>query len=232
MVTQVLGGLVIAVYNQAMISGSRRRVRKTTPRLGVESSETRAQLIRLAARLIRDEGCAAVTAGRLAGELGLKRQIVHYYFGTIEDLLIAVIRRSVGKLHDRARQELNSGEPLRAIWRLANVVTTGVYEFSAMAMRSAAIKVEMKHYTEEFRRIQAQAIARHLELRGIAPSISPTATAFVINSLVHTLVLETAVDVTEGHAEMKALLEEWLQAFAQDGDWSPRAKRNIRKTAC
>ena len=65
--------------------------KKTTRRLGVESSETRAQLIKLAARLIRDEGCAAVTARRLAEDLGLKRQIVHYYFGTIEDLLIVVI---------------------------------------------------------------------------------------------------------------------------------------------
>jgi AcrR family transcriptional regulator len=199
--------------------------------MGVESSETRAQLIRLAARLVRDEGCAAVTARRLAGELGLKRQIVHYYFGTIEDLLIAVIRRSVGKLHDRARLELNSPEPLRVIWQLANVVTTTVYEFSAMAMRSEAIRLEMKRYTEEFRRIQADAIARHLEQRGISPSTSPTATVFVINSLVHTLALETALDVTEGHAETKALLEQWLCAFAQDGEWSPRVTATIRKTA-
>jgi len=143
-----------------------------------------------------------------------------------------VIRRSVGTLHDRARQELESDEPLEVIWRLAKVVTTGVYEFSAMAMRSPAIKLEMKHYTEEFRRIQAQAIARHLELRGIAPSTSPTATAFVINSLVHTLALETAMDVTEGHAETKALLEDWLRAFAQNGEWLPSVKANIRKTAC
>jgi TetR/AcrR family transcriptional regulator len=207
-----------------MISVSRGKARKTSRRLGVESSETRAQLIRLAARLIRDEGCAAVTARRLAEDLGLKRQIVHYYFGTIEDLLIAVIRRSVDKLHDRVRQELDSDEPLRVIYQLANIVTIALFEFSAMAMRSKAIKVEMKRYMDEFRRIEAQAIARHLELRGIAPNTPPAVTAFVINSVAHTLAVETALDVTEGHAETKALVETWLRAFAQHGEWAPRAK--------
>ena len=196
------------------------RAKKPTRRLGVENSETRAQLIRLAARLIRDEGCAAVTARRLAEDLGLKRQIVHYYFGTIEDLIIAVIRRSVGKLHERVRQELESDEPLRVIWQLGNIVTTALFEFSAMAMRSKAIKVEMKHYMDEFRRMQAQAVTRHLELRGITPTISPLATAFVINSVAHTLAVEKALDVTEGHVETEALMEDWLRAFAQQGEFS------------
>lgn len=197
-----------------------RAKKKPTRRLGVENSETRAQLIRLAARLIRDEGCAAVTARRLAEDLGLKRQIVHYYFGTIEDLIVAVIRRSVGKLHDRVRQELESDEPLRVIWQLGDVVSTALFEFSAMAMRSKAIKVEMKHYMDEFRRIEAQAVTRHLKLRGITSAIPPVAIAIVINSVAYTLAAEKALDVTEGHAETKALMEDWLRAFAQQGEFS------------
>jgi AcrR family transcriptional regulator len=207
-----------------MTAAARRRTRKTTRRLGVESSETRAQLIRLAARLIRDEGCAAVTARRLAEELGLKRQIVHYYFGTIEDLLIAVIRRSVGKMHERVKQDLNSAEPLRVIFQLGNSVSPSLFEFTAMAMRSKAIKAEMQRYMEEFRKIQAQAIVRHLTERGITPSIPPTATAFIINSVAHTFAIEAALGVSEGHAETKALMEEWLHAFAQNGEWSTRPK--------
>src|SRR5580692_260373 len=116
------------------------RAKKTTRRLGVEHSETRAQLIRLAARLIRDEGCAAVTARRLAEDLGLKRQIVHYYFGTIEDLFIAVIRRSVGKVHERVRQQLDCDQPLHVIYKLGDMATSALFEFTAMAMRSKAIR--------------------------------------------------------------------------------------------
>lgn len=207
-----------------MTAAARRRSRKTTRRLGVESSETRAQLISLAARLIRDEGCAAVTARRLAEDLGLKRQIVHYYFGTIEDLFIAVIRRSVGKVHERVKQQLEADQPLRVIYQLGNMATSALFEFSAMAMRSKAIRAEMQRYMDAFRKMQAQAIARNLSERGLTPSIPPTATAFVINCVAHTLAVEAALGVDEGHAETKALMEEWLKAFAENGEWSVRAK--------
>jgi hypothetical protein len=190
-----------------MASGARSRTKKTTRRLGVESSETRAQLIRLASRIIRDEGCAAVTARRLAEDLGLKRQIV----------------RSVGRVHERVKQDLESDEPLRVIYQLANSVTSALFEFSALAMRSKAIRAEMQRYTDDFRKIQADAITRHLERRGIVPSISPVATAYVVNSVAHTLAVEAALGVSEGHSETKALMEDWLHAFAQGGEWSARA---------
>jgi len=116
---------------------------------------------------------------------------------------------------------------LRVIWQLGDMVSTALFEFSAMAMRSKAIKVEMKHYMDEFRRMEAQAITRHLKLRGITPTIPPMATAFVINSVAHTLAAEKALDVTEGHVETKALMEGWLRAFAQQGEFSmgrPKAR--------
>ncbi len=191
-----------------------------TRRLGVENSEIRAQLLEVAARLIRDEGCAAVTARRLAAEVGLKRQIVHYYFGTIEDVLIAVIRGSIDKVHERVKRALESDEPLRVIWEMGVKVTPTLFEFSAMAVRNEAIRIEMKRYMEEYHRLQARALARHLELRGIEPAIPPIATAILINSLSHTLAVEKALGVSEGHTEIKAVVESWLRAFAERGETS------------
>lgn len=212
----------VLAATRAMMA-ARGKTKKSTRRLGVESSENRAQLISLAARLIRDEGCAAVTARRLAEDLGLKRQIVHYYFGTIEDLLIAVIRRSVGRIHERVKQELDSGDPLRVIYEFNNTVNSALFEFTALAMRSKAIRAEIQHYMDEFRKMQSQAIARHLERRGIEPSIPPAATALVINSVAHTLAIEAALGMTEGHDETRALVERWLRAFAEDGEWTVQA---------
>jgi TetR/AcrR family transcriptional regulator len=210
---------------------------KTAPtrRLGVENSETRAQLIEAAAKVIRDEGCAAVTARRLAEEVGLKRQIVHYYFGTIEDLLIAVIRRDCDKVHHRIKQALAGEDPLRVIWELGNMVSTTLFEFSAMAIRRKAIQVEMKRYMEEFRRIQIEALTHHLELRGIKSTMPPVATAIVINSISHTLAVERALDVSEGHTETGAVVEEWLRTFALRGNLvaasvSPRSPRSFRRS--
>ena len=66
--------------------------------------------------MLRD-GYAAVTSRRLETETGLK---VHYHFGSIDDLFIAVVRRR-GEINLALMSEaLSSSEPLRAWWRLAS----------------------------------------------------------------------------------------------------------------
>ena len=57
-------------------------------RIGSRDSKTRAQLLDAAERLMRDEGYAAVTSRRVAAEAGLKPQLVHYYFRTMDDLFV------------------------------------------------------------------------------------------------------------------------------------------------
>ena len=191
-----------------------------TRRMGVEGSETRAQLIEAAGKLLRKEGCAAVTARRLAEKLGLKRQIVHYYFNTIEDLLIAVIRRDSEEVRERLIQALESDEPLRVICELGNNVPVTIFEFAALALRRKAIRAEIRRYMVELRRIEAAAIARYLERRGIEPTLAPVVTAILMGSIAHTLAMERALGVSEGHAEMKAVIDRCLQAFAERGELS------------
>jgi len=185
--------------------------------MGVESSETRAQLIEAAGKLVRKEGCAAVSARRLAEKLGLKRQIVHYYFSTIEDLLVAVIRHESEEVRERFVQALATDEPLRVIWELGNRVTVTIFEFTALALRRKAIQAEIRRYMAEFRRIETAALVRYLELRGIKPTMPPVASAILINSIAHTLAVERALGVSEGHTEMTAIIEDWLRTFAERG---------------
>ena len=48
-------------------------------------------LVAAANRLLTDEGVGAVTARRVAQAVALSHQIVHYYFKSMDDLVIAVI---------------------------------------------------------------------------------------------------------------------------------------------
>ena len=64
------------------------------------------------------EGYAAVTARKVAGKAGLKVQLVYYYFQTMDDLILAVIRKNTAKRLERFAQALVSAEPLRALWEL------------------------------------------------------------------------------------------------------------------
>ena len=53
----------------------------------------RGALLDAAEQLMLEEGYAAVTSRRVAAQAGLKPQLVHYYFRTMDDLFLAVFRR-------------------------------------------------------------------------------------------------------------------------------------------
>jgi AcrR family transcriptional regulator len=187
----------------------------STRRMGVESSETRARLIEAAEEIIRDEGHAALTARRLAERVGLKRQIVHYYFRTIEDLLIAVSRSREARIRDRFEKALESDDPLRTIWELGHDVTPTMFEFMALAIRRKAVQAEVKRSIEEFRRLEAEALLRHLKLRGIESTAPPVVAALLVTSLSQTLAVEAALNVSEGHTETVAFIENCLRDYGK-----------------
>ncbi len=200
------------------------RVRKRTP-------ETREHLIEAAAQLIQKEGYAAVTAGRLAEELGLSRHIVHYYFGTIEALLVAVMRRDGDTLIQRLQTALESADPLRTIWELGMSTSATVFELTALATRTRAIQAQVKRYTEEVRRIEGEALSRHLQAHGLQSKVSPRIAALIVQGVAQTLAKEALLGVSIDHAEAKSVVERWLHAFAEHGDAFALSPVSRRKSA-
>src|ERR1700746_1245156 len=72
------------VWSQGMTSARRS---------GAPDAEARGRLLDAAEQLMIEEGYAAVTSRRLAHKAGLKPQLVHYYFRTMEELFLEVFRR-------------------------------------------------------------------------------------------------------------------------------------------
>ena len=62
-------------------------------RIGATDSATRAKLLDAAEQLMMEEGYAAVTSRRVGKQAGVASQLVHYYFHTMDDLFLEVIRR-------------------------------------------------------------------------------------------------------------------------------------------
>src|SRR5271163_3490950 len=91
----------------------------TARRLGAETSKSRAALLDAAERLMLQEGYAAVTSRRVAASAGLKPQLVHYYFRTMDDLFLALFRRRAEQGLERQVQALASRKPLWALWDLS-----------------------------------------------------------------------------------------------------------------
>ena len=196
-----------------------------TRRIGTEDSKSRAALIAAAQQLMIEGGYAAVTSRRVAAKAGLKPQLVHYYFRTMDDLFLAVFRAGAQQNLERQAKALASDTPLRSLWKISNdrAGTALAMEFMALANHREAIRTEIATYAEHFRQLQADALGGVLENYGIkSEGLTPLALLVFMSSLSRVLVLEHNVGVTTGHAEAIALVEDFLETY------EPRAGRETR----
>ena len=182
----------------------------------------RSALIDAAEALIREGGYPSVTARNLADKINLKRQIVHYYFHSMDDLFIAVIRRGAEKARTRLEAASTSDEPLRTLWEINSdpAQATLIMELSALASRRSAIRAEVKKFAEEFRDLQTRVLVQHLKKRGISPELQPLVATVLLTSLSQVLTLESAIDIDRGHRETLQFVDDCLRAFAE-GRTSP-----------
>lgn len=189
-------------------------------RRGGESAATRLALIDAAEELIREAGYPAVTSRNLADKLDLKRQIVHYYFQSMDELFIAVIRKGAETMGARLDAALASDEPLRVLWEINSDPAQAALalELNALAHRRPAVRAEVARFARAFREMQTRILVRHLEQRGIAPSLQPIVATVLLTSLSQVLTLEAAIDMTSGHAETLKFVDDCLRAFAEGRD--------------
>src|SRR5437763_2607461 len=117
-------------------------------RIGAEDSKTRAQLVEAAEKLLLEQGYAAVTSRRVAAKAGLKPQLVHYYFRTMDDLFIEVLRRNAEKNLEGFERAIAADGSLRNLWRLNSDPRGAAFsvEFVALANHRKAIKKEPARY--------------------------------------------------------------------------------------
>jgi AcrR family transcriptional regulator len=146
-------------------------------RTGRESSETRAQLVEVTERLMVREGYAAVTSRRVAIEAGVTGPLVHYYFPTLDDLFIAVLRRRAEQQAQRQERIMAGDEPLRALWRFHHDPRAAHFltEFIALANHRKSIRGELAAVAERFRETEIAAIERavadgRIDLGGVSPA--------------------------------------------------------------
>jgi len=182
-------------------------------RIGASDSKTRAQLVDAAEALLLEEGYAAVTSRRVAAKAGLKPQLVHYYFRTMDDLYLEVLRRQADHNLAQFEQAIAADGSLRNLWRL-NADPRGAaftIEFVALANHRKAIRAEIARYAERFRAAQIDAITAALAAQGIPElQLPPTVALLLMTGLSQVLALEDALGVTAGHETTVAFVERTL----------------------
>ncbi len=183
-------------------------------RIGAPDAKNRGLLLDAAEQLMIEEGYAAVTSRRLANKAGLKPQLVHYYFRTMEELFLEVFRRRAEEgLHVQAHA-LQSAQPLWALWRFGTdpAFTRISMEFMALANHRKEMRAEIAYYAERFREEQRQAVTAALQRYGEdGGDVPPVVWTVLMTSLSRFLVLEQAIGMSGGHAETRELVESYLR---------------------
>ncbi|MQY10035.1 HTH-type transcriptional regulator EthR [Streptomyces sp. RB5] len=65
--------------------------------------------------LLEDKGFDAVTVGDIARGAGITRGALYFYFGSKQEVLTALVARTVGHLWERSRATMEAEEPRQAV---------------------------------------------------------------------------------------------------------------------
>jgi TetR/AcrR family transcriptional regulator len=189
-----------------------------TRRLGLENSQTRARFIDAAEAVLRDEGLPALTARQVAAKAGLKTQLLYYYFRTMDDLILALVRRVNENRMARFAEALASPEPLRALWQLNSDPSGAAVasELSAIATHRETIRAEIVSSAEQFRALQIEAVSGLLAHRAGSQKAAAGIVMIAV-ALARMIVSESALGLTDGHTEALTIVEDALQLFQEPG---------------
>ncbi|HEU4362057.1 MAG TPA: helix-turn-helix domain-containing protein [Mycobacterium sp.] len=188
---------------------------KAQRRIGAADAKNRTLLLDAAEQLLLTGGFPAVSSRRVAEQAGLKHQLVHYYFRTMDDLFLAMFRRRGDQGLEAQAAVLKSPQPLWALWRFNTdpADTALTMQFMALANQRKALKAEIARYAEQLRAEQFKAVADLLARYGIDTAEFPPMVLMVLmTSASRMLIIEQeALGMTLGHAETVEFVERWLR---------------------
>jgi TetR/AcrR family transcriptional regulator len=186
-----------------------------TRRLGTETSETRAALLDATEQLMLDSGYAAVSSRRVAAVAGVRPALVHYYFRTMDDLLLATFRRRAEQALLHQQRALQSPQPLWALWEVSRDPRGSALtmEFSALANHRPAVQAEITAAAERIRAQQVETLTDVLARHGVsAEACPPVVAAVLISGISVLLALEQgSLGMSTGHDEAIAYVEGFLR---------------------
>jgi AcrR family transcriptional regulator len=179
-------------------------------------------LLDAAERMLVRDGYAGITTRRVAAEAGVNHGLVHYYFGSMEELLLQVLERFTGRLIMRQREMYDADVPFIDKWRAAMGYLEEDYragypkiwlELQAMAWNRPELRQRLLQVDEEWRSTLRFAFARAISDYGLDEERFPLE---AVLSLVMTfnkgIELEQLLGIRAGHEELLAWIDDWLSA--------------------
>jgi AcrR family transcriptional regulator len=184
---------------------------KTAARAAAEEA-----LLDAAERLLADAGYAGITTRRLAAEAGVNHGLVHYYFGSNENLLVHALERFTGRLIARQRELYAAGVPFADKWRTAMgyLVSEDVryqkiwLELQALAWNNPDIKARLARVNAEWRAVLTEAFDQPRRELGIP--LPADALVSLVMTFNLGIMIERLGGIQTGHRELLDWIDQWI----------------------
>jgi AcrR family transcriptional regulator len=168
-----------------------------------------------AERLLVEVGHTGITTRRVAEEAGANKGLVHYYFGSMENLLVRVLERFTERLIARQRAMYAADIPFVEKWRQAmryldddREYQKVWYELQALAWSRPGLRERVAHVDEEWRSVLREAFAEPRERYGIQMPLE--ALVALVITFNEGIMLERLSGIETGQSELLDWIDQWL----------------------
>jgi TetR/AcrR family transcriptional regulator len=192
-----------------------------SPRSQTGRGETEQRFLDAAERLLVEVGYSGITSRRLAEAAGANLGLVHYYFGSMEELFLQVLERFTERLIARQRAMYAAPAPYLEKWREAmryldqDLPYQKIWwELQAMAWNRPEFRPRVARvlasWGDAMRGAVADALSRY-RLDGGPLSLEAWVTLIV--TVNEGIILERLSGIEGGHAELLEGIDRWLESL-------------------
>jgi TetR/AcrR family transcriptional regulator len=178
-----------------------------------------------AERLLVEVGHAGISTRRLAAEAGANQGLVHYYFGSMDELFVQVLERFTERLVTRQREMYAADVPFidkwRAAWSFQQADLDAGYskiwlELQALSWSHPDLRPRVAHVNAEWRAVLREAFEHAAQEYGLDDDELPVDVLVAMTmTFAQGYALERLEGIDEGHAELLDWIERWLVSLEQ-----------------
>ena len=182
-------------------------------------------LLDAAEQLLVSEGRDGLTTRRVARAAGVNQGLVYHHFGSLEELMLAVLERFTQRLIERQRAMYARAVPFREKWLeamgymeadLAAGYPKVWLELQALGWNRPELRSRVAGVNEAWRSVLRDAFAEAREEYGLTEQQLPLEAAVaLVMTFTQGLDVERLSGITTGHAELVEWLNNWILVLEQ-----------------
>jgi AcrR family transcriptional regulator len=191
-----------------------------------EKLDPREAVLDAAERLLIESGHAGVSARRLAKEAGVNLGLIHYHFGSMENVFVEALDRFTSRLTERQKALYATDIPFIEKWRTAmgyllrEDVSSGYekiwLELQAMAWNNPEMRKKLARVNARWRAVLTRAFVEAMREYQLDQEVFPVdAVVALVMTFNQGIMLERHGGVFAGHRQLLDWIDRWLQSLEE-----------------